>query len=124
MKVKEDLVFDQNTCQLIGFTDLGDIINNHLDNFERQCASNNTSSDVATHMLMFMIRGLCSDLEYPYAQFSTRGATVDSPFPMVWKSVHCMESSGFNVIASLATVQWSNHKFFKMHQKDDTRTFK
>ena len=123
MKIKEDLVFDKNTCQLIGFTDLGDI-NNHLDNFERHCSSNNTSSDVATHMLMFMVRGLCSHLEYPYAQFPTRGATADSLFSIVWESVQRLESSGFKVIAFTCDGASSNRKFFKMHQRGKKLTYK
>ena len=33
MKVKEGLVFDKHTCELVGFTDIGDINNdlNHLE---------------------------------------------------------------------------------------------
>ena len=119
MKIKEDLVFDKNTCQLIGFTDLGDI-NNHLDNFERQCSSNNTSSDVATHMLMFMVRGLCSHLEYPYAQFPTRGATADSLFPIVWESVQRLESSGFKVIAFTCDGASSNRIFQNASEREET----
>ena len=111
MKIK-DLVFDKNTCQLIGFTDLGEI-NNHLDNLDKQCSSNDTSSSVATHMLMLMVRGLCSCLEYPYAQFATRSITADSLFSIVWESVQCLESSGFRVISLTCNGASSNRKFSK-----------
>lgn len=123
MKIKEDLVFDKHTCQLIGFTDLGEI-NNRLDNLEKQCSSNNTSSDVATHMLMFMVRGLCSALEYPYAQFPSKGVTADSLFPTVWESVQRLESSGFKVIAFTCDGASSNRKFFKMHQRRNGLAYK
>ena len=35
MKVREDLVFDKNSCHIIGFVDLGEI-GNVLSKFERQ----------------------------------------------------------------------------------------
>ena len=34
MKIKEDLVFDKHTCELVGFTDVGDI-NNELNKVEQ-----------------------------------------------------------------------------------------
>jgi len=33
MKIKEDLMFDKHTCELVGFVDLGEI-NNILDRLE------------------------------------------------------------------------------------------
>ena len=36
MKIKDDLVFDKHTCELIGFVNCGDI-NSHLDDLEHQC---------------------------------------------------------------------------------------
>ena len=38
-------------------------------------------------MLLFMVRGLLTGLEYPYAQFATNGATADTLFPIVWEAV-------------------------------------
>ena len=59
MKIKEDLVFNKHSCQLVGFIDLGDV-NNVLTEFEQQCTGSETLADaVATHMLMFMVRGIC-----------------------------------------------------------------
>ena len=92
-------------------------INNHLNNFEKQCSSNNIGHKVAAHMLLLMVRGLCSNLEYPYAQFSNQGATADILFPMVWEVVQCLESSGFKVIAFTCDGGSTSQKFHKMHQK-------
>ena len=73
MKIKENLVFDKHTCELVGFTDVGDI-NNELNKVEQQCQSVGlTHCNVATHMLLFMIRGMFTNLEFPYAHFATRG---------------------------------------------------
>ena len=81
MKIREDLVFDKHSCSLLGFTDLGDV-SNTLDNFERQCKgeSNDTTDKVATHMLAFMVRGIFSGLEFPYAHFPTKEPQVKNYF--------------------------------------------
>ena len=73
MKIKGDLCFDKHTCELIGFTNIGDI-NNQLDSFEQHCTnpSSSTTRTVASHMLVFMVRGIFTSLEYPYAQFPTQ----------------------------------------------------
>ena len=69
MKVKEDLVFDKHTCELIAFADLGEI-NNILDRLEHHCGTDKndspfTENDVATHMLQFMVRRIFTKLEFP-----------------------------------------------------------
>ena len=64
VKIKENLVFNKHTCELIGFADLGSI-NNHLDRVQEQCQSDQSSpsrKNVATHMLLFMVRGMFTHL--------------------------------------------------------------
>lgn len=54
VKIKENLVFDKHTCELVGFTNLGDI-NNHLDRVQEQCESEQSShghANVATHVIV------------------------------------------------------------------------
>ena len=49
-------------------------INNHLKSIEKSYDKSTAVTSVqklATHMLMFMVRGLFSSLKFPYAQFST-----------------------------------------------------
>ena len=89
MRVKEDLFFDKRSCELVRFTDIGDV-NNCLNKVEQQCLNKNVSHSnhsVATHMLLFMIRGLLSNFEYPYVHFATRGITADALYPIVWEAV-------------------------------------
>ena len=40
MKIHEDLVFDKNSCQLVGFTNLGEV-NDQSDKFNQLCLSEN-----------------------------------------------------------------------------------
>ena len=53
---------------LIGFTDIGDI-NSHLDEYENQLANKELRAPLATLMLLLMVRGLFTNLKFPYAQF-------------------------------------------------------
>ena len=115
MKIKEDLVFNKHTCKLIGFTNIGDI-NAQLDKLEKECQSEpKAHSNVATHMLLFMVRGMCSSLEFPYAHFATKGVTSDALYPLVWEAVYRLESCGFNVIAFCCDGASPNRKFYRMH---------
>ena len=58
MKIREGLVYDKYTDQLIGFVTLDDV-SNHLLQLERSCTSAvpTASPNLATHMLVLVIRG-------------------------------------------------------------------
>ena len=75
MYVKQDLVYDKNTGELIGFINLGDI-NNHFLALERSISSPEESTEVlARTMMVFMVKGLFSRLEFPYAHFPCHNLT-------------------------------------------------
>ena len=65
--IKEDLVYDKHEGLLIGFANLGDI-SNHLLSFERSLADEPEQMPaIASSMLVIMMRGLTSKLNFPYA---------------------------------------------------------
>ncbi len=117
MKIKEDLVFDKHTCTLVGFTNVGEI-NDVLDKVEQQ-ADKKSHCNVSTHMLLFMVRGMFSTLEFPYAHFATRGISCDSLYPIVWEAVQHLECCGMKVIAFCCDGASPNRKFYKMHGKSE-----
>ena len=67
MKIKEGLVFNKHTCELVGFTDIGDI-NNDLSHLEQDIDSPQ-SRDVASHVLLFMVQGLFTRVNFLYVHF-------------------------------------------------------
>ena len=75
---------------------------------------------VASHKLMFMVRGIITSLEFPYAQFTTVGATADTLYPIVWEAVQRLEADGFKVVALTCDGASPNRKFFKMHGSNST----
>ena len=124
MKVKDDLIFDKHTCELVGFTNVGKV-NNHLDKVEQLCTNECVShSSIATHMLLLMVRGLLSNLEFPYAHFTTRGITADHLYPIVWEAVQHLEYCGFNVIAFCCDGASPNRKFYNMHRTSTSFVYK
>ena len=60
MKVKEYLVYNKHTSQIVGFVNLGSTEQQllALEQEERRAAS-----PLATHVLQFMVRGICMHLD-------------------------------------------------------------
>ena len=59
IKVQENLVFDKHSGKLIGYVDLGDVELNY-------CTFQNVDS-LATHALVYYVRGLASDMKHSLA---------------------------------------------------------
>ena len=63
MAIKSNLVFSKESGELIGFTDLGDTEVNY--NTLEKC------DELATHALVFLLRGVCTYLKFALAYFAT-----------------------------------------------------
>ena len=75
MTIRESLVFDNSSGNVIRFVDVGDM-NNKLKCFESNVKSQIFKKEVATHMLMMYVRGVFVKMEYPLAQFPTTGTCI------------------------------------------------
>ena len=92
--IKEDVVFDNHSGKLIGFIDLGDI-NTHFQQYEVSLLANSPPKpQLAKSMLVIMIRGLFTKLQFPYAQFPCTSLTGDQ----LYEAVRRIETCGFKVI--------------------------
>eukprot|EP00794_Sanderia_malayensis_P014619 gene14619-16134_t len=110
MKIQSKLVFDKHTKELIGFVDLGDPDLNFAC-FEK-------AEELATHVLVFYVHGLASDLKFNLAYFATSCLTSFKIMSLFWKAVSILElSCSLPVIAAVCDGASSNRKFFKMHEK-------
>ena len=76
MKIREDIVFNKTTGEIVGFVDFGE---EHFDKqfqeLRRRCKKDLQINDrvVATHMLLLMVRGIFFKMDVPIAQFLTTG---------------------------------------------------
>ena len=101
VKVKEGIVYDKHSCRVLGFVDMGDI-NNQLLRFECSLEdTNDLQETVAKQMLVFMVRGIFASVDFPYAQYTTRGISGDQLYPVVWE-VPIQKSQGcYNLVTRL-----------------------
>ena len=96
-------------------------VNKALEKLEKPCSEyvNDTLEDMATHMLSFMVKGIFTSLEFPYAHFPTKGVKAEELHPLVWKAIMNLESCGFKYLVVTGDGASCNRKFFRMHGKKD-----
>jgi len=115
--IKEDLVYDKHSGSLIGFANMGDI-NNHLINFEKSLNDENAETpSIASTMLVLMVRGLVSNLNFPYAQFACATLSGDLLVDPVWKAIARLERQGIRVLALTCDGASTNRRLWKLHSK-------
>ena len=93
-KIKDDLVYNKHTSQIIGYRSLDSIEQQLLLMKEEEIGG---ASHMATHMLQFMGPALSANLNYPVARFATSILTAEQLYLMVWKVIGSLESIGFKI---------------------------
>ena len=108
MKIQDSLVWDKHTGELIGFVNLGDT--------ELNYATLQKVDEIATHMLVFYLRGVVNPFKFSLANFATTGASSIQLFPLFWKAVGiCETKCKLKLIAVTCDGASPNRKLFKMH---------
>ena len=108
MKIQEDLVWDKYTGELIGFVDLGDIHTNF--------ATLKDVKELASHVLVFLVKSIVNPLSFSIATFATTGIKSFQLMPIFWKAVCYLEHINLKVVAATADGASPNRRFFKMHK--------
>ena len=96
MHIKQDLVYEKHSGEFIGFANLGSI-NQELLSFEQSLEQSTKSESLAKTMLVIMVRGLFTKLQFPYAQFPCATLTGDLMFEPFWSAVYHIENAGLKV---------------------------
>lgn len=109
MSIQSDLVFDKRTGKLVGFI-----------------KSQVEQKQLATHVLVFYVVGVSSNLSASMGYFGTQTATSDRLFPLFWKAVCVLERAcKLKVIASVSDKGTPNQRLYSMHGSDkDTVCYK
>ena len=81
MSIKEDLVFDSKTGDLVGLVNI------------RKWEESGDSKTVASRVLVLYVVGLNSNLKSSLGFFGTRTATADELDPIFWEAVGFLELS-------------------------------
>ena len=123
MHIREGLVYDKHSGALLGFTDLGNV-NNLLMHFERSLTSNAPpAKSLSKSMLVFMVQGLFTRLQFPYAQFACSSVTGDQLFSPFWEGVWRLERCGFMVVVATADGAATNRTFMRIHSAVGSNSF-
>ena len=113
MKVQSGLVYGVRSGKIVGFTDVGDI-SNEISTFERHCRGVKEPQE-ATHVLVFMVRGLFSSLHAPVAYYATSGISSDQLYPCTAEVIIYLETAGLKVHGLVSDGASPNRKFYKLH---------
>jgi len=126
MKIKQGLVYHKHSEHLIGFVAF-DEITNHLLDFERSCSSDASAISqiqLASHMLVLLLRGVATNLNFPYAQFITNGISGYQLYVILTEAVMRLEFLGLKVIALTSNGASPNRKLYKLLQGTTPKTKK
>ena len=120
MHLKEGLVYDKGTGSLVGFCDLGGVVQ-QLKDFEQRLSSDSPiKRPLAKTMIVFMVKGAFTNIKFPYAQFPMTSGTGYDLFPLLWQAIDRLECNGVCVLGVTADGASINRKLFKLHgMKDD-----
>ena len=110
MKIMSNLIFDKHTGELKGYLDLGSV-DVDFSTLGRE------KDELATHALVFYLRGVISDLKYSLAYFATDGAVSVQIMALFWEAVTILEFNvQLKVIATVCDKASPNMKFFQLHR--------
>ena len=110
MKIQENLVWDKHSGDLIGYVDLGDI--------ELNCSTFKKVDQIASHVLVFLIRSIVNPMKFTMANFATTGATAVQLYPLFWKAVSiCELKCHLKVVGVTSGGASANRKMYKMHSR-------
>lgn len=113
MHIREDLVFDRHSGELVGYTNLGDI-NNHLVDFE-QSIDDQAETKFAKTMLVFMVRGMFNKSQFAYVQFPAIDLTGDLLYEPFWEAVGRIENCGFKVCSYFFLIHMQLGFFLRLY---------
>ncbi|XP_012566352.2 uncharacterized protein LOC105850424 [Hydra vulgaris] len=113
VKIQEKLVFNKHTGDIIGFVDLGEP--DLYSTFQKE-------DSLASHVLVYFIRGIASDLKFALCHFATKGLTSFQLMPTFWEAVGVLElTCKLYVIAAVSDGAAPNRKFYRMHSMFDDK---
>ncbi|XP_072027683.1 uncharacterized protein [Amphiura filiformis] len=115
MKIQTDLVYSKSSGTLIGFTDLGNF-QNMLQEFENEIQQESAPErNLAKYILVFQVRGLFWNFQYPLAHFPTASTKGHEIFSLFWRAVEILELAGLKVVGVTCDGAATNRRFLDMH---------
>ena len=86
--------------------------------FERSLFEGITKEPLANSMLVIMVRGLFTHLQFPYAQFPCTSLCGDQLFAPFWEAVCQIERCGLKVLGLTCDGLAANRRLFRLHSPE------
>ena len=116
--IRADLVFDKHEGSLMGFVNLGEV-NNHLMRFEGEVLGEEGElKQLANFMVVFMVRALFYNFNFPYVQFACNTLSGDILMEPLWEAVFRLERMGLAVLTLTCDGASTNRRLCKLHSSD------
>ena len=109
MKIQSNLLYNKCSGKLIGYVDLGDPDINYT-TFVK-------GDELATHALVYYVRGIATDLKFCLSYFATNGIKSYQIISTFWRAGSILElTSQLKVIAAVSDGASPNRKLYKIHK--------
>ena len=108
MKIRQNLVFDKHSGELIAYADLVDP--------EKIFSTFDNEDDLAAHLMVYYVRGLASDLKFALGYFSIRNIYSFQIMFTFWEAISILEyTCNLPVIEAVSDGASQNRTFYRMH---------
>ena len=115
MKIRSGLVISKSSGKVIGFTSL-DTVSHELGMLSQLGSSKEAEPELATHILVFMVRGLMVHVNLPFMWYPCQGFNADQLWGAVWGATRTLQNLGLSVRAWVCDGATPNRKFFRVHE--------
>ncbi|XP_071964864.1 uncharacterized protein [Antedon mediterranea] len=120
VKIESGPEFSKFTGNLVGFSDIGDL-SNEISELERK--SNGKEEQLATHMLMVMMRGIFSDMNVSVGFFTTDSLKGSQLYQIMKEVIDKVEAAGFLVHGIIGDGSPSFRNLFKISALDGNKHY-
>ncbi len=97
------------TGELLGFVDLGDV--------DRNYSNLKDVKELASHVLVLMVKSIVNPLSFSIATFATHGVSGFQLYTIFWRAVALLEiKCQLKVIATTADGASANRRLINMHR--------
>ncbi|KAK3924597.1 Transposable element P transposase [Frankliniella fusca] len=114
--ISQKLVYMKSTGQLVGYVNLTEVEEEMkaLSDFVSG-KTKNEERPVASKILAFMVKGICTKVKDVCAVYTTDVLTKEGLYERVWEVVQKCEIAGIKIVALVCDGSGVNRSFFQMH---------
>ncbi|KAK3917351.1 Transposable element P transposase [Frankliniella fusca] len=114
--ISQKLVYIKSTGALVGYVSLSEAEAEMQ--FLTDFVKNNSEKDqppIATKMLVYMVKGVCTKVRDVCASYTTANLTREDLYDRTWEVISWCEAAGIKIIAVVCDGSSVNRGFFQMH---------